>query len=97
MGAHYDQVINRLVAADDLHYDENERRYVSVSAEEVQEITTQCRQIGITDDALINKYVQWFGRVRIGQILHRSFLNGRLRITGFDEDEPRFAPMDGTL
>jgi hypothetical protein len=96
MGARYTQLINRLIAADDLHYDANERRYISVSPEEVQEITAQCRHNGITDDALINKYVQWFGEVRIGQILHRSFLNGHARITGFDGNEPRFAPMERT-
>lgn len=92
----YEQLINRIIAADDLHYDESQRRYVSMSPEEVREIVARCRRNGLSDDDLINKYVRWCGELRVGQILHRSFLNGNLRITGFDGEEPRFSPTERT-
>jgi hypothetical protein len=96
MGLRYEQVINRLIPADDLHYDASQRRYASISPAEVEEIIVQCRQNGLTDDALIEKYVRWCGVVRVSQILCRLFRNGSLQITGFVGNEPQFAPRERT-
>lgn len=89
----YEKVINRIVAADDLHYDAKERRFVSLSNEEIGAIVKQCQDIGMTDRGLITQTVQWCGTVRVGEILYRSFLSGRLRIHGFSDGAPLFSPM----
>ena len=89
----YQQIINRLIAADDLHYDAEERRFVSLSQEQVQAIVKQCQDIGMTDHGLITQTVQWCGTVRVGEILYRSFLSGRLKIHGFSDGAPLFSPM----
>lgn len=89
---HYAKVINRLIAADDLHYDPEQRKYVSLSSEEMDEIIKRCQELGITDDEEVKKVVAWCSYVRVGQILQRSFMAGRLRITGFSGIEPIFTP-----
>ena len=42
----YKQIVNRLIAADDLHYDKEERRFVALSQQEVNEIIAQCSESG---------------------------------------------------
>lgn len=89
----YEQLINRIIAADDLHYDAAQGRYASLSAEESHAIMSMCLENGITDHDQINTIVQWAGSVRIGEILYRSFMSGRIRIAGLSGDEPLFAPL----
>ena len=93
----YPQMINRLIAADDLHYDPDERRLVSLSSEEVDDIIRRCHELGITDCDQIKKTVAWCGFVRVGWLLQRSFMEGRLTITGFSGTEPCFAPRGGVV
>lgn len=90
----YREIINRLIAADDLHYDPRQRRFVSLSDEQVDAITKQCDASGITDQEQVNKVVAWAGSVRVGELVCRAFLAGRLRVTGFSGAEPRFIPVE---
>jgi hypothetical protein len=82
----YKHIINNLIPADDLHWDEEEKRYASLSGEETQEIINKCIEIGLVDFPDIYKFVQWCGYVRIGQILFKNFLSGSLKVNGFDEE-----------
>ncbi len=91
------QIINVLIAADDLHYDADEGRYVSLSRDDVDAIILQCQELGINDCSQITKTVAWVGYVRVGQLLARSFMAGRLTIHGFAGIEPRFAPRGSVL
>lgn len=94
----YKQIINNLIPADDLHWDEGENRYASLSAEETQEIITQCLKVGLTQLDDIYKFVQWCGYVRIGQILMKNFMLGSLTVSGFDnEGMPYFGPNKENL
>lgn len=87
----YKYVINNIIPADDLHWCEEEGKYVSLSREEMDEIISSCIEQGMTDLNDVFKVIQWCGNVRVGQILWKNFLAGSLRITGFAEgDEPRF-------
>lgn len=87
---HYKQVINNIIPADDLHWDEEDKRYVSLSSEETQEIITRCIEEGMTDLQDVYKFVQWCGFVRVGQILMKNFLSGSLSVSGFDEENMPF-------
>jgi len=89
----YKQIINNIIPADDLHWCEDEGRYVSLSREEVDDIIASCLHQGIEELAEIMKVINWCGNVRIGQILWKNFLTGSVGIAGFDEqNEPRFMP-----
>lgn len=90
----YKTMINRILAADDLHYDERERRYVSIAPDEVEKVVAKCRANGLTDVDLINNYIRWYAELRVGLLLHRSFLRGQIRVAGFDAGQPRFAPLE---
>lgn len=90
----YKQLVNRLIAADDLHYDKEQRRFFALSQKEVNAIIVQCAENGITEHDHIKKVVNWCSSVRVSQLLHSSFMSGRLRIAGFSGDEPLFSPLD---
>jgi len=89
----YEQLINRLIPADDLHYDEKRRRFFALSQQECLQIAIQCAENGVTDPAEVHKVLKWVTFVRIGEILRRSFMSGRVRIVGFKDDDPLFAPL----
>ena len=89
----YEQIINRLIPADDLHWDEHQRRFASISRDEVDGIVAKCIDQGITDLDEINKIVHWCGFVRIGLLLRDAWLSDRVRIAGVGEDGPYFAPL----
>ena len=86
------KTINKLIAADDLHWHEEEKRYVSLSEEEINNIILVCIEQNIKSEEDIYKIVQWAGQVRIGNILLNNFLNNRIIISSFDENEPCFTP-----
>lgn len=89
----YKDVINNIIPADDLHWDGEEKRYVSISPEETQEIIEACLKSGITELPEVYKFVQWCGYIRVGEILIKNFLAGSLTVSGFDEhDSPYFKP-----
>ena len=74
----YKHIINNIIPADDLHWDEDEKRYASLSGDETQEIISKCIEAGMTDLGDVYKFVQWCGYVRVGQILMKNFLSGSL-------------------
>jgi len=91
---HYSKIVNRLLAADDLHWDELQGRFVSLSQEQVHEIVATCADRGITDPDEIKLVVGWVSGVRISELLRDAFLSGRLKIAGFSDGEPLFSPLD---
>lgn len=87
----YKHILNNLIPADDLHWDEDQRKYVSLSEEETKKIVLACLNQGMTELTEVFKVVSWCGQVRIGQILWKNFMMGSVDICGFDEnDEPLF-------
>jgi len=87
----YKHIINNIIPADDLHWCEEEGKYVSLSREEMDDIISACLAQGISSLDDIMKVIQWCGNIRVGQILWKNFLSGGVRITGFDhQNEPRF-------
>lgn len=89
----YNYLINNLIPADDLHWCEDEQKYVSLSEEEIRDVITKCIEQGINDLDDVHKMIQWCGTIRVGQLLWKNFLLGSLEVSGFDKDnEPRFIP-----
>jgi hypothetical protein len=89
----YKHILNNLIPADDLHWCEEEKKYVSLSRDDIDRIAATCLNQGISSLDDIMKVVEWAGVVRIGEILWRNFLSGGIRVVGFDEQgEPKFGP-----
>lgn len=88
-----DEVINKLIPADDLYWDEHENKYIALSSSEIDDIIAACYDSGITTENGILNIMAWCTEVRVGEILMRNFLNGGIKIEGLDETgEPRFIP-----
>lgn len=91
----YKKIINNLIPADDLHWCEEEGKYVSLSSEETTEIIARCMEQGMTSLEDVYKFVSWCGVVRVGELLWKNYLGGGLRVIGFDENnEPIFTTED---
>lgn len=94
----HDNVINKIIPADDLHWCEEDQKYTSLSMEELDSIIINCVDQGITNLEEISKVVTWAGFVKVGNLLLKNFLTNRLAITGFDsDDEPLFGAKEDDL
>jgi hypothetical protein len=90
-----EKIINKIIPADDLHWNEEEKKYVSLSDEEINSIIATCISQNIKEEKNVYKIVKWAGLVRIGNILLDNFLKDRLDVMGFDNnDEPLFKAKD---
>jgi hypothetical protein len=84
-------IINKIIPADDLHWYEEEMEYKSVSKEQLDEIILACVTQGISEISDITRVVNWVTMVNVGSILIKNFLYGNIKITGFDENnDPYF-------
>lgn len=90
----YEYVLNNIVPADDLFWEETEKKYVALSKEETENIILSCMKIGLDDFEDIYKMINWCSKIRIGNILWKNFISGSIMINDFDEeDEPRFSAI----
>lgn len=87
-------MINKIIAADDLHWCEEEKKYVSLSKEDVDQIISSCIEQDIVEFEDMYKVIQWAGLIRVGEILLKNFIEGKIKINGFDEsNEPYFGEI----
>jgi len=89
-----EDVINGLIAADDLHWCEEEQKYILLTMDEVDGILQACADNGMTEEHMeyVMNVVKWCERVRAGQLLWKNFVAGHVCVDGFDETgEPFFA------
>jgi hypothetical protein len=84
-------MLNKIISADDLHWCEEEKKYVSLSEDELEKIMMNCIEQDITELEDIYKMIQWAGLVRVGNLLLNNFLNNTIKVVKFDENnEPCF-------
>lgn len=85
-------IINTIIAGDDLYWDHYEGKYIALSMDEVNNIIMQCAENDIYDEKSIMKVLNWCTSVRIGSLLMRNFLEGKISISCDDDsDEPEFS------
>jgi len=77
--------INRLIPADELHWNEHDRKYSVVSEEETERIIKICFESELGDED-IYRVVQDYVYVKTGQLLYRHLLEGDIVIGGVDGD-----------
>jgi hypothetical protein len=86
----YTDLINKLIPADDLHWCEEDKKYVPISMEDLDKIILNCAKDGMTDMDEIIKVVRWAEMVNLGSVLLKNLLSDRIRILGFENNEPIF-------
>lgn len=87
----YKKTLNNLIAADDLHWNDDEEKYVALSSEELDQILENCIDAGIYEEKNIMHIVNWCTSVKVGQILFNNFLKKQIKISGLDDhNEPYF-------
>lgn len=84
-------ILNKIISADDLHWDDTENKFIALSNEDIQEIILACLDNAIDDDHRITQVLNWCTEVRVGQILMKNFLNNNIAIANIDDNgEPLF-------
>lgn len=86
--------INEIIPEKDLHWYEEENKYLALSRSEIDEILKICADQGLGDEDIDNviKIVNWNEKIKISQMLWKSFSDGKIAIQSFDENnEPIFA------
>lgn len=87
----HDNIINKIIPADDLHWCEEEKKYTSLSMEELDDIVARCINQDIKSLDEIMKVVNWATLIKVGDLLLKNFLEDRIKIVGFDDqNEPMF-------
>jgi hypothetical protein len=86
-----EDIINKIIPADDLHWCEAEKKYTSLSMEDLDSIILRCVSQNITDIDDIMKVTNWAVLVKVGDLLLKNFLDDKIKISGFDNnEEPMF-------
>lgn len=87
-------IINKLIPADDLFWDDIEQRYTVHSLEEIDAILEACLNNNLTEEDSIMKVLQWCTSIRTGELLMKHFLAGNVGIVDLDKNgEPLFVQL----
>lgn len=91
----YKQTLNKLIAADDLNWCEIEKKYVALSKEELDSVLINGVADGFLGEQDLIKIVNWATNAKVGQILLKNYLEGKIKVAGFDEaGEPLFGSKE---
>lgn len=86
----YKGALNNIIAADDLHWNENEKKYTALSSEELNNILLNCIDQGITEENDMVNIVAWATNARVGTILLKNFIENKVKISVDKDGETYF-------
>lgn len=85
------EIVNKLIAADDLYWDDTENKYIALSDDEMNDIIARCLDNAIVAEKEILSVLNWCTSVKVGNLLMKNFLNGNIAVEKIDTDgEPVF-------
>lgn len=79
-------VLNKLIPADDLFWDKYEGKYIALSYDEIDNILQACMNSNIISEDDLMKVVNWCTSVRVGELLMKGFITGKIGILEVDKD-----------
>lgn len=82
---------NSFILMDDLHWCDDEKKFIVLSKDEIEAILLNCVESGIGELDEIMEVIRWAERCRTAELLIRGVTKGRLKITDWDGEEPSFA------
>jgi hypothetical protein len=84
-------IANNLIAADDLHWNDDEQKFVALSQKQLEKIIFRCCKQRTLDLNEIQKIVEWVSHIRICHLLFKGFISGNLSIIKINnKGEPYF-------
>ncbi len=88
---HQKDILNKMLPADDLYWDDLEQKYIALSPDEISDIIAACLDNAMEEESEIMSVLNWCTHVRIGELLMKQFINNNIAIVGIDENgEPIF-------
>ena len=85
--------LNNLLPFDELHWNEEEGKFVALSEEKMDALIDKCLESGVEDLSEVLKVIRWAEKITVGQILLKRLIRGEIVVGTSDEDDiPRFHP-----
>ena len=85
------KIVNELIPADDLHWDEDEKKHVAVSRQEEANLIRSCLRCGLNEDQTL-KLVREYCLSKTSVMLFKNFLEGNIDVYSFTSSgEPIFS------
>lgn len=86
-----EKIINKIIAADDLHWCPLENKYTALSMEELDTLLTNSIESDVVEEDDLFQIIKWATNARVGEILLKNFIEGKIKISSIDEfGEPVF-------
>ena len=86
---------NSLLKHDDLFWNKMEGKFVALSNKEIDKILIACCHSGMEDVDEMHTVVQWATYIKVGRLLLRGLMSGRLGV-GVHDGEPEFFEVQET-
>lgn len=86
-------MINQLIAADDLHWDEDEQRYILLSSDEINQIIASAHEQAFDEDETLD-LVRWAEHARACSLALKNFLQGTIGVSKIINHEPHWYPKE---
>jgi hypothetical protein len=87
--------INQIIKLDDLHWNEDEQKYVSLSQEEITKILEATFIAGQSErkTSVAKKVVDWATLARVNHLILQGVLAGRIKVSAEKNKELQFAEV----
>jgi hypothetical protein len=77
--------INKLIPADDLHWDSDSQRHVVLSQDQVDSLIKACFRFGLKDRE-IKSIIEEYNLIKSGELLYRHFIKGNIGVYELDKN-----------
>lgn len=88
-------VLNKLIPADDLHWSTDEG-FTLLSIDQLDDIIRVGESQQMDEDDIL-KMVRWCESVKAGEVLYKNVISGSIRIHHFENDEPVFVKNENSI
>lgn len=89
--------INRIIAADDLNWNELEGQYTVLSEDEIYNILSIGMSNGIESDSGLHSLISWATNAKVGNLLLKYLLEDKIKVSINESNEPIFAPKSSSI
>jgi hypothetical protein len=85
--------ISEFIPFDELHWNEDEQRYIALSDEELGLIVLNAYNAGYEDPEQIMGIVNYLSQMKVDGMLYEKFIKGHINISVFENSELVFKPV----
>jgi len=83
--------LSELIKTDDLHWCEEDGKFVPLSRKEIKRLVLICAVCGIEDVSSVTQVIRWAEKTRTAELIFKGIMENRIGFRLLEDDpEPRF-------